>query len=84
MWTPLNAQNAMKYPVMVFLHGGAFKWGYPAADVYDGNNIANHGEIVLVTVAYRIGRLHQTCNTLNILNTCPSRQNHRSFFKKKL
>ncbi|XP_045215503.2 cAMP-regulated D2 protein-like isoform X2 [Mercenaria mercenaria] len=57
VWTPLEGTNTMKYPVMVFFHGGAFKWGYPSAEVYDGNNIVSHGEVVLVTVAYRIGLL---------------------------
>lgn len=45
-----------KKPVMVFFHGGAYGWGGTADPLYDGYNFAKaNPDIILVTVAYRIG-----------------------------
>ena len=42
--------------VMVFIHGGAYGWGGTADPLYDGHRFVKaHPEIVLVTIAYRIG-----------------------------
>ncbi|KAB8194975.1 carboxylesterase family protein [Lysobacter maris] len=43
-----------KRPVMVFIHGGAFKSGSGAVPIYDGSNFARDG-VVLVTINYRLG-----------------------------
>ena len=43
-------------PVMVFFPGGGYGWGGTADPIYDGQNfVNNHGDVVLVTVNYRIG-----------------------------
>ena len=44
-----------KRPVMVWIHGGAFRLGSGSMPIYDGTRFAQHG-IVLVTLNYRLGR----------------------------
>ncbi|WP_058301452.1 carboxylesterase/lipase family protein [Gorillibacterium timonense] len=42
-------------PVMVWFHGGAFVSGAGSLSLYDGTSFVNGGEVVLVTVNYRLG-----------------------------
>jgi carboxylesterase type B len=42
---------------MVFIHGGAFIIGGSSAGVYDGGRLAATGNVVLVTLNYRLGAL---------------------------
>ncbi len=42
-------------PVMVWIHGGAYSLGSSAQSVYDGRRLAELGDLVLVTVNYRVG-----------------------------
>jgi para-nitrobenzyl esterase len=44
-------------PVMVYIHGGAFGIGAGSAPVYDGSRFVAHGDVVYVTVNYRLGAL---------------------------
>jgi para-nitrobenzyl esterase len=53
VWRPAAA---VKAPVMVWLHGGALRRGDPASGLYDGQNLARRG-VVIVTVNYRLGVL---------------------------
>jgi para-nitrobenzyl esterase len=53
VWRP---KRAGKYPVMVFIHGGAFTYGAAGVPLYDGSALAKRG-VVLVTINYRLGRL---------------------------
>lgn len=53
VWRPRDAADA---PVMVWLHGGALRRGDPASGLYDGEQLARKG-VVLVTVSYRLGVL---------------------------
>ncbi|WP_374573826.1 carboxylesterase/lipase family protein [Phenylobacterium sp.] len=46
--------HATKAPVMVWLHGGAFRYG--AGWIYDGANFARDG-VVFVSINYRLGEL---------------------------
>ena len=47
---------SQKRPVMVFIHGGNYSWGGTADPLYDGHNFVKaYPDIVLVTIAYRIG-----------------------------
>ncbi|QQE77631.1 carboxylesterase/lipase family protein [Alicyclobacillus sp. SO9] len=55
IWSPA-ADHKMR-PVMVFLHGGAFRGGSGQQRVYDGTSFAANGDVVLVTVNYRLGPL---------------------------
>ena len=43
--------------VMVWIHGGAFSTGTAAAPVYDGSRLARDGDVVVVTLNYRVGAL---------------------------
>jgi para-nitrobenzyl esterase len=50
-----------KRPVMVWLHGGGFANGSGGAAMYDGEAMANRGDVVIVTVNHRLnvfGYLH--------------------------
>jgi para-nitrobenzyl esterase len=44
-------------PVMVWLHGGAFVAGSGNIVWYDGTNLARDGDVVVVTINYRLGAL---------------------------
>jgi para-nitrobenzyl esterase len=43
-------------PVMVWIHGGSFRWGAGSLPAYDGVTFARQG-VVLVTLNYRLERL---------------------------
>ncbi|MFX1442409.1 MAG: carboxylesterase/lipase family protein [Promethearchaeota archaeon] len=55
IWTP-NTDNG-NLPVMVWIHGGAFIMGGGANPIYEGSALAKHGNVVLVTINYRLGAL---------------------------
>jgi para-nitrobenzyl esterase len=44
-------------PVMVWIHGGAFTTGGGAMPWYDGSQLCRLGDIVVVTINYRLGAL---------------------------
>ena len=44
-------------PVLVWIHGGAFVLGAGSALVYGGERLARRGDVVVVTVNYRLGAL---------------------------
>lgn len=54
VWTPDGASRSHKKPVMVWIHGGGFNG---SADIYDARWMATQGDIVVVTVNYRLGTL---------------------------
>jgi para-nitrobenzyl esterase len=51
--TPACDDN--RRPVMVWIHGGAFIWGAGDTPWYDGTPFALHGDVVVVTINYRLG-----------------------------
>ncbi|MFI5841487.1 carboxylesterase family protein [Catenuloplanes sp. NPDC051500] len=53
VWSPDPGRGA-RLPVMVWLHGGGWRIGWPGMPQYDGATLAGHG-VVVVTVAYRLG-----------------------------
>lgn len=53
IWSP--ATDGAKRPVLVWIHGGAFILG--SARIYDGAQLAEMGDIVVVTMNYRMGAL---------------------------
>ena len=55
LWCP--AEPAPPRPVMVWLHGGAFQSGTAAGPAYDGARLARRGDVVVVTLNYRVGAL---------------------------
>ncbi|MFI6460148.1 carboxylesterase/lipase family protein [Streptomyces sp. NPDC050538] len=53
--TPDDAAPARPKPVIVWLHGGGFTTG--AGSSYDAHRMATRGDVVVVTVDYRLGAL---------------------------
>ena len=53
VWTP--GCDDQRRPVMVWIHGGAFIWGSGDTPWYDGTKFAVHGDVVVVTINYRLG-----------------------------
>jgi para-nitrobenzyl esterase len=49
--------GAWRRPVLVWIHGGGFISGTSAAPIYDGVALARRGDVVVVTLNYRIGAL---------------------------
>lgn len=49
--------SATPRPVMVFIHGGAFVNGAGSATCYDGTSLVARGDIIYVSVNYRLGVL---------------------------
>jgi para-nitrobenzyl esterase len=54
IWTP-GLDGAR--PVLVWIHGGAFVSGGSATDFYSGDRLAARGDVVVVTINYRLGAL---------------------------
>ncbi|MEX0679705.1 MAG: carboxylesterase family protein [Pirellulales bacterium] len=55
VWTAAKSPQETR-PVMVWIHGGALTRGSGSMEVYDGEQLARQG-IVLVTINYRLGPL---------------------------
>ena len=55
VWTPSVDGGAR--PVLVWIHGGAFTSGSGSSPMYDGANLARRGDVVVVTINYRLGAL---------------------------
>jgi para-nitrobenzyl esterase len=54
VWTPACDDAAR--PVMVWIHGGAYVFGSGAVSWYDGARFVQHGDVVVVTINYRLGQ----------------------------
>ena len=60
VWTPASLPSdadLTTLPVMVFLHGGGFLGGSSAIPVLDGRRLAAAGNVVFVSLNYRLGVL---------------------------
>jgi para-nitrobenzyl esterase len=56
VFSPGHAVNAPGgLPVMVWIHGGGFAIGGASQGVYHGGRLAHDGNVVVVTIAYRLG-----------------------------
>ncbi len=55
IWTPARPAPPGGWPVLFWLHGGAFRAG--SGRLYDGRELAAAGEVVVVTVNSRLGPL---------------------------
>ncbi len=53
VYTP--ALDDAKRPVMFWIHGGAFVNGTGGSPIYDGRRFARHGDVVVVSINYRLG-----------------------------
>ena len=56
VWQPA-ASDSSSLPVMVFIHGGTFFEGAGSLGAYDGAWLAASGNVVVVTLNYRLGAL---------------------------
>ncbi|KAF9405877.1 hypothetical protein HW555_013556 [Spodoptera exigua] len=48
-------QKSKKFPVLVFIHGDSFEWS--SGNPYDGRMLASYGNIMVITVNFRLGIL---------------------------
>lgn len=55
VWTPDGATRNNPRPVMVWIHGGGFLNG--SSDLYNSRSLTTAGDIVVVTINYRLGAL---------------------------
>lgn len=55
VWTP--ATDGGRRPVMVWIHGGGWTNGSGTEALYDGTDFAIRGDVVMVTINYRLGDL---------------------------
>jgi para-nitrobenzyl esterase len=53
VWTP--GCDGARRPVLVWIHGGAFILGAGSQALYDGATLARRGDVVVVTINYRLG-----------------------------
>ncbi|MGD1252838.1 carboxylesterase/lipase family protein [Mycobacterium seoulense] len=57
VWASSGTQPGDRKPVMVWLHGGAYVLGSGSQALYDGRRLVSGGDVVVVTVNYRVGAL---------------------------
>ncbi len=55
VWTP--GLDGAQRPVMVWIHGGAYTSGGSAQPVYDAARLVSEGDVMVVTMNYRLGAL---------------------------
>src|ERR1700691_2846464 len=55
LWT--TGLDRARRPVMVWIHGGGFTIGAGSQEVYNGSFLARRGDVVVVTINYRLGPL---------------------------
>lgn len=53
VYTPAKEVDE-KLPVLVWIYGGGFQWGYSSEMEFDGEHLARRG-VIVVTIAYRLG-----------------------------
>jgi para-nitrobenzyl esterase len=57
VWTASTVEPGDAKPVMVWLHGGGYLYGSSSQPLYDGRVLVSSGDVVVVTVNYRLGGL---------------------------
>ena len=55
IWSP--GADDKRRPVLFWIHGGAFTMGSGSTPWYDGTAFATNGDVVVVTINYRLGAL---------------------------
>ncbi|KAF2787988.1 alpha/beta-hydrolase [Melanomma pulvis-pyrius CBS 109.77] len=61
IWTPYlpngKSSSSTKKAVMLWIHGGGFTGGTGSDTTFDGGNMASRGDVVVVTINYRLSTL---------------------------
>jgi carboxylesterase type B len=59
IWTPYlpSKPGTSKKAVMLWIHGGGFTSGYGSDTTFDGGNMASRGDVVVVSINYRLSTL---------------------------
>ncbi|RDX47285.1 carboxylesterase from carbohydrate esterase [Lentinus brumalis] len=60
VWTPFipsSSPRTQLKPVMFWIHGGAFTGGTGSDSTFEGSALASRGDVVLVTINYRLSTL---------------------------
>ena len=59
VYTPSHGDDAGqgKRPVLFWIHGGGFILGSASSELYDGGPLCERGDVVVVTINYRLGAL---------------------------
>jgi para-nitrobenzyl esterase len=57
VWASSDTSPGDGKPVMVWVHGGAYILGSSAQPLYQGRVLASSGDVVVITVNYRLGAL---------------------------
>ncbi|KAF8770251.1 Acetylcholinesterase-1 like protein [Argiope bruennichi] len=55
IWTPVDASPSNQKAVLFWIHGGGFRFGSIQDQLYNGVPLAGIGDIIVVTVNYRLG-----------------------------
>lgn len=55
VWAPSGTAAGDRKPVMVWVHGGAYVLGAASQTLYHGRALATAGDVIVVTVNYRLG-----------------------------
>jgi carboxylesterase type B len=55
IWAPVRKEDDEPLAVMVFIHGGMFTIGSIGVEEYDGRTLASYGNVIVVTMQYRLG-----------------------------
>jgi para-nitrobenzyl esterase len=55
VWASSETEAGDRKPVMVWLHGGAYIIGSASQPLYDGRVLAAGGDVIVVTLNYRLG-----------------------------
>lgn len=56
-------REAIRLPVLMFIHGESFQWN--AGSSYDGSVLSSFGNIVVVTINFRLGVLGKYLDPLD-------------------
>ena len=57
IWASSDTAAGDRRPVMVWVHGGAYILGSASQPLYDGRVLAGGGDVIVVSVNYRLGAL---------------------------
>lgn len=57
--TDIHDENGLK-PVMVYIHGGSYVEG--AGNMIDGSILASYGNVIVITINYRLGVLGKSAD----------------------